>query len=69
MAKRCVYLSSDAEWVIARVQRLAEQYDVQGLSRSVIIMAGLDALNDGLEADIIQHLKDARDARWDKCPL
>lgn len=66
MAKRCVYLSSDAEWVVGRMQRLALQYNIQGLSRSAILAAGLSALNDCNEAEILEQLRAARDTRWDK---
>ena len=69
MAKRCVYLASDAEWVVARMQRLALQYDIHGLSRSAIIMAGLSALNDCNEAEILEQLRAARDTRWDRTTI
>lgn len=66
MSKRCVYLPSDAEWVVARMQRLALQYDITGLSVSAILAAGLDALNDCNEVAALEHLKWARDSRWEK---
>lgn len=66
MSKRCVYLSSDAEWSVMRLQRLALEHGIEGLSVSAILAAGLEALNDNGQERTLEYLRYALRCRWAK---